>query len=55
MGDSGGLMVDAARKAALATTMKFGVVFVSCLPMLVAYPFVQKHFVTGRMAGSVKG
>lgn len=55
MGDAAGVMVDAARKAALATTMKFGVVFVSCLPMLIAYPFVQKHFVTGRMAGSVKG
>jgi len=55
VGDSGGVMVDAARKAALATTMKFGIVFVSCLPMLVAYPFVQKHFVKGRMSGSVKG
>lgn len=55
VGDAAGVMVDAARKAALATTMKFGVVFVSCLPMLVAYPFVQKHFVTGRMSGSVKG
>lgn len=55
VGDAAGVMVDAARKAALATTMKFGVVFVSCLPMLIAYPFVQKHFVQGRMAGSVKG
>ena len=55
VGDAAGVMVDAARKAALTTTMKFGVVFVSCLPMLAAYPFVQKHFVTGRMSGSVKG
>ena len=55
VGEAAGAMVDAARKAALTTTMKFGIVFVSCLPMLIAYPFVQKHFVTGRMSGSVKG
>lgn len=55
VGDASGVMVDAVRKAALTTTMKFGIVFVSCLPMLVAYPFVQKHFVKGRMSGSVKG
>lgn len=49
------VLTNAVRRNALATTMKFGIVFVSCLPMLVAYPFVQKHFVRGRMAGSVKG
>ena len=55
LGDADGVMVDAARRNALATTMKFGIVFVSCLPMVVAYPFVQKHFVRGTMSGSVKG
>lgn len=49
------VFTDSVRRNALATTMKFGIVFVSCLPMMVAYPFVQKHFVRGRMAGSVKG
>lgn len=35
--------------------LKYSVIIVSSLPILAAYPFVQKHFVKGRMAGSVKG
>ncbi len=34
---------------------KYCVVIVSTLPILVAYPFVQKYFVKGIMVGSVKG
>ena len=49
------LLWDTVRRNQLAETMKFGIVIVSCIPMIVAYPFVQKHFVRGRMAGSVKG
>ena len=28
---------------------------ISCLPMLIAYPFVQKHLVKGVMLGAIKG
>ncbi len=34
--------------------MKFGVIIVSSVPMLVAYPFVQKYFVKGIFVGSLK-
>ncbi len=39
----------------IAMTIKYGVIIVSSLPVLVMYPFVQKHFVKGVMIGSVKG
>ena len=42
-------------QAFLVTTMKYAIIFIACLPMLVLYPFVQKHFVKGVMIGSVKG
>ena len=35
--------------------LKYAVVMISVIPMLIAYPFLQKHFVTGVMVGSVKG
>lgn len=35
--------------------LKYGVLFVSLVPMLIAYPFIQKYFVKGVMIGSVKG
>lgn len=34
--------------------LKYAVVVVSSLPMIILYPFVQKHFVKGIMIGSVK-
>lgn len=35
--------------------IKYAIVIVSSLPMLVLYPFVQRHFVQGVMVGSLKG
>lgn len=49
------LIEDAARQAYLALTMKYSLVFIASAPMLIAYPFVQKHFVKGVMVGSLKG
>lgn len=39
----------------IAELVKYSSVIVASLPMLVLYPFVQKHFVSGIMIGSVKG
>ncbi|MGX7200162.1 carbohydrate ABC transporter permease [Enterococcus nangangensis] len=35
--------------------MKFAVIIVATLPILIFYPFLQKHFAKGMMVGSVKG
>lgn len=35
--------------------LKYAIVMISILPMLIAYPFLQKYFVKGVMIGSVKG
>lgn len=35
--------------------IKFSSMIVAALPMLIAYPFVQKYFEKGFMAGAVKG
>ena len=38
-----------------AELMKYSLIIVANLPVLIAYPFVQKHFVKGVMIGSIKG
>ena len=44
-----------ADKQQLVDLLKYGCVIVSSVPMLIVYPFVQKHFVKGVMVGAVKG
>ena len=39
----------------MGQNIKYAVVFVTVLPILVVYPFIQKYFVKGVMIGSVKG
>lgn len=39
----------------LAESMKYAVIVIASLPVIVMYPFVQKHFVKGVMIGSIKG
>ena len=54
----GGMVSDIsvlARKQGLADVMKYALIVVSSAPLLVIYPFVQKHFVKGVMIGSLKG
>ena len=42
-------------KQGLADLMKYSLIVVSTLPVLIMYPFVQKHFIKGVMVGAVKG
>lgn len=44
-----------AESSKLGVTIKYAVIVVSCIPMLVIYPFVQKFFVKGVMIGALKG
>lgn len=38
-----------------AESIKYGVIIISSLPVLVLYPFLQKHFTKGVLVGAVKG
>jgi len=38
-----------------AQTVKMGVIVIATVPILLVYPFLQKHFTKGVMLGSVKG
>lgn len=42
-------------KIKMAEAIKYSVIVVSSLPVLLLYPFVQKHFVKGVMVGAIKG
>ncbi len=39
----------------LADLLKYALIVVSTVPLLLVYPFVQKHFVKGALIGSLKG
>jgi len=49
------LLRERARLAYLAETMKYALIYIASAPMLILYPFIQKHFVKGVMIGSLKG
>lgn len=42
-------------KEMVSETIKYSSIIVSTLPILCAYPFLQKYFVKGTLAGAVKG
>lgn len=48
-------MQSTAERAQLAELLKYATIIVSSLPLLVMYPFFQKYFDSGIMAGSIKG
>lgn len=39
----------------LAELLKYSLIVISSVPMLLLYPFIQKHFVKGVMIGAIKG
>ncbi len=48
--------IDAMQKQeGLAQLLKYSLIVVASVPMLVLYPFIQKHFVKGIMIGALKG
>jgi len=42
-------------KQAIIDVMKYSLIIISSIPVMVLYPFIQKHFVKGVMVGSIKG
>lgn len=42
-------------KMPIGETIKYATIIVSTLPILAAYPFLQKYFVKGVMVGAIKG
>ena len=43
------------RQAKIAQLVKYVVIIVSSVPLLAAYPFLQRYFVEGMMVGAIKG
>jgi putative aldouronate transport system permease protein len=43
------------RLDALREMMKYSLIIISSLPVLILYPFIQRHFVKGVTVGSLKG
>ena len=48
-------MQSTAERAQLAELLKYATIIISSLPLLIMYPFFQKYFDNGIMAGAVKG
>lgn len=49
------LDADFADKESVGETIKYAAIIVATLPILLAYPFLQRYFVKGVMIGAVKG
>ncbi len=47
--------MEQSMRAANVEVLKYAVIVFGSIPLIVLYPFVQKHFVKGVMIGSVKG
>lgn len=43
------------RRQVLSDLLRYGIIVVAIAPLLILYPFIQRHFVKGIMVGSIKG
>ena len=50
-----GLLIEDSYADSSSTAIKYGTLFISIVPMVIIYPFIQKYFTKGVMLGSVKG
>ncbi len=48
-------MQSTAQRAQMAELLKYATIIISSLPLMIMYPFFQKYFDNGIMAGAVKG
>ena len=48
-------MQSTAQRAQLAELLKYATIIISSVPLLIMYPFFQRYFDSGIMAGAVKG
>lgn len=46
---------DQSQRAAMIEVLRYAIIVFGSLPVIMLYPFVQKHFVKGVMIGAVKG
>ncbi|MCJ8008250.1 putative aldouronate transport system permease protein [Lederbergia wuyishanensis] len=53
--DPNGDVMQLLKAQGLRELMKYSLIVISSLPVLIIYPFVQKHFVKGVLIGSLKG
>lgn len=47
--------MESAENMVPTVTMQMGAVIVASIPIIVVYPFLQKHFTKGMSLGSIKG
>lgn len=54
--EQGDMMIDVVEgRDLLSQTIRYATIIVSVLPIITAYPFLQKYFVKGVMIGAIKG
>jgi ABC-type glycerol-3-phosphate transport system permease component len=53
--DMSNLDANSTQSQMLAESIKYGVIIVASLPVMIIYPWVQKHYVQGVMIGAIKG
>jgi putative aldouronate transport system permease protein len=52
---TGDALETIAKRSYMAEVMKYALIYISSLPVLLAYPFIQRYFVKGVMVGAIKG